>query len=238
MFLENKYAKWYFQIIENVKSQQRIKVKGDYFEKHHVIPKSLGGDNDPSNLVLLTFREHFLCHQLLCKITTGSFKRKMQHAVATMVRKSCDQHRDITSRHFEIAKRHRVLAQAGKRFTDEQRVAHSNIIKQSWVNDIERKKLLSERTSKANKGVPKSESVRAKISATLKGRKPSLERNKKISEVQKKTWILTKESGEEITIADLNAWCEENGYRSSSISNLKAKRIKYHKDIIAACMLP
>lgn len=238
MFIENKYAKWYFQIIESARNQSRTKAKGDYFEKHHVIPKSLGGSNASDNLVLLSFKEHFICHRLLCKMTSGFPKRKMQHAVATMVRKSCDQHRNITARHFEIAKRHRVEAQLGRRFTEEQKAAHSRIIKESWANADERKKRLSERTSKANKGIPKPSDVKAKISHTLKGRKPSVERNRKISEVQKKVWILTKQSGEKITIADLNAWCDENGYRSSSISNLKANRIKYHRDIIAAHMLP
>lgn len=238
MFEENKYARWYFQIVEKARNQCRIKAKGDYFEKHHIIPKSLGGSNAPDNLVLLTFKEHFICHRLLCKMTSGPSKRKMQHAVATMVRKSCDQHRNITARHFEIAKRHRVEAQRGRKFTEEQKAAHSRIIKESWTNADERKQVLSERTSRANKGKPKPQYVRAKISQTLKGRKPSLERNKKISEVQKKVWIVTKQSGEKITIADLNAWCDENGYRSSSISNLKANRIKYHKDIIAAHMLP
>ena len=179
MFIENKYARWYFQIVEKAHDQGRAKAKGDYFEKHHVVPKSLGGSNTPDNLVLLTFREHFICHRLLCKMTSGSSKRKMQHAVATMARKSCDQHRNITARHFEIAKRHRVEAQLGRRFTEEQKAAHSRIIKESWANADERKQILSERTSKANKGKPKPQGVRAKISQTLKGRKPSLERNKK-----------------------------------------------------------
>jgi hypothetical protein len=38
-FLENKYTKWYFSIISNAQSRE---VSG-YIEKHHIIPKSLGG---------------------------------------------------------------------------------------------------------------------------------------------------------------------------------------------------
>ena len=34
----------------------------------HVVPKCLGGSNDTSNLVSLTYREHFICHKLLCKM--------------------------------------------------------------------------------------------------------------------------------------------------------------------------
>ena len=36
-----------------------------YTEKHHIIPKCMGGTDDSSNLVVLTAREHFIAHQLL-----------------------------------------------------------------------------------------------------------------------------------------------------------------------------
>lgn len=37
-------------------------------EKHHIIPKCLGGSNKPYNLVKLTYREHTLAHVLLSHI--------------------------------------------------------------------------------------------------------------------------------------------------------------------------
>ncbi len=40
----------------------------DYTEKHHIIPRSLGGNDRSENLVLLTYREHKLAHRLLTKI--------------------------------------------------------------------------------------------------------------------------------------------------------------------------
>jgi len=39
-----------------------------YFEKHHIIPKCMGGSDSPDNIVALTAREHFVAHQLLVKI--------------------------------------------------------------------------------------------------------------------------------------------------------------------------
>ena len=41
-FANNKYTRWYYQIIENAKF--RVKTE-EYFEKHHIVPKSLGGSN-------------------------------------------------------------------------------------------------------------------------------------------------------------------------------------------------
>ena len=39
-----------------------------YVEKHHIIPKSEGGRDEPPNLVNLTAREHYIAHLLLAKI--------------------------------------------------------------------------------------------------------------------------------------------------------------------------
>lgn len=39
-----------------------------YVELHHIIPRSLGGNNNADNLVLLTAKEHYICHHLLYKI--------------------------------------------------------------------------------------------------------------------------------------------------------------------------
>lgn len=61
-------------IIEHAKSEEklgiRVKGNGKYYEQHHILPKSLFPlwAKDKRNLVLLTAREHFFCHQLLYKI--------------------------------------------------------------------------------------------------------------------------------------------------------------------------
>jgi hypothetical protein len=39
-----------------------------YFERHHVVPRCLGGADDANNLVELTPEEHYLAHQLLIKM--------------------------------------------------------------------------------------------------------------------------------------------------------------------------
>lgn len=40
----------------------------EYYERHHIIPKSIGGDNSKTNIVKLTSREHYIAHGLLVKI--------------------------------------------------------------------------------------------------------------------------------------------------------------------------
>lgn len=58
------YQRIYDEIIENRKQN----IPECYSERHHIIPKSLGGTNDKDNIVRLTAREHFICHLLLTKL--------------------------------------------------------------------------------------------------------------------------------------------------------------------------
>lgn len=59
------YNKIYNSIIEKAKNEKRKKGCDVYYENHHIIPKCLGGTNKSSNMVLLTGREHFICHWIL-----------------------------------------------------------------------------------------------------------------------------------------------------------------------------
>jgi hypothetical protein len=99
IFLPNKYTKWYFNIIENAKRQNRKKKMGVYYERHHIIPKSLGGSNQ-KNLIPLTSKEHYICHLLLTKMTFGNARHKMLHAFTMMCSMS-----SINCRLYETAKK-------------------------------------------------------------------------------------------------------------------------------------
>ncbi len=57
------YYKHYKLLVE--KAQTRTLNDSVYTEEHHIIPRSEGGSDDPSNLVKLTAREHFIAHWLL-----------------------------------------------------------------------------------------------------------------------------------------------------------------------------
>ena len=79
MYLQNKYTLWYYSIIQRAKT--RNLPPEIYVERHHIIPRSLGGNDDHNNIVTLTAREHFICHLLLTRMTTGSSRNKMISAV-------------------------------------------------------------------------------------------------------------------------------------------------------------
>ena len=48
--------------------KERARENGKYYERHHIIMKSMGGTDDELNLVYLTAKEHFLAHWLLWRI--------------------------------------------------------------------------------------------------------------------------------------------------------------------------
>lgn len=82
IFIANRYTRIYFSIIEN--ARLRVLPKDQYKETHHIIPRSMGGDDSSDNLVDLTAREHFICHKLLVRMTQGESKGKMAFALVLM----------------------------------------------------------------------------------------------------------------------------------------------------------
>lgn len=111
----DKYTRWYNQITDRA----RGRVIADYTESHHIIPESLGGPDTPDNLVDLTAREHFICHWLLVKMTTGEDHWKMVNALRMMKAEKPGQkryHTKITARVYEsLKKEYSVLQSERKR---------------------------------------------------------------------------------------------------------------------------
>lgn len=58
------YNKHYNALIDRSKNR----AIPDIFEKHHIIPRCLGGSNETDNIARLTPEEHYVAHQLLVKL--------------------------------------------------------------------------------------------------------------------------------------------------------------------------
>lgn len=98
------YAKIYSKIVESRLLEKRSRKDGKYYESHHIIPKSHGGSDRKENRILLTPREHFICHRLLCKIYPDCPKMKL--AIYFMSHNTSNSAKDvrISSRLFEKLK--------------------------------------------------------------------------------------------------------------------------------------
>jgi hypothetical protein len=89
---ESKYARWYEALM--TKAQNRT-IEG-YVEKHHIIPRSFGGNDSKKNLVKLTAREHYIAHALLWKMKfPGVYNSKMAFAFNTFINKMTTEIRGV-----------------------------------------------------------------------------------------------------------------------------------------------
>jgi hypothetical protein len=100
MFIENKYSSWYFAIVKHYQNDPPI----EQYEVHHIIPKSLGGNNDTSNLVKLPCKAHFICHHLLTKMTDGIANSKMTYAYSLFIHTSKNRGIKVTASQYAKVK--------------------------------------------------------------------------------------------------------------------------------------
>ena len=73
------YARIYAAFIDDRRAKQPQ--APDYFEKHHIKPRCLGGGDEPENIIRLTPEDHLFAHLLLAKMHGG----KLWFAVAAML---------------------------------------------------------------------------------------------------------------------------------------------------------
>lgn len=173
MFLDNKYTKYYRAIINRAASISRSK-KSEYFEAHHIVPRSLGGKNQKTNLVLLTGREHFLCHLLLTKMFPhhSNGHKRMLHAFMFLKGANSHQQRYVNSRLYENIKQDyaeiRSQATKGKALSAEHRRKISKALKGHKVSKTTRALISAKATVRKRK--PFSDEYKARHSATMKKR--------------------------------------------------------------------
>jgi|LakMenEpi03Aug12_release.lakeMendotaPanAssembly.Ray.scaffolds.fasta_scaffold248145_2 hypothetical protein len=173
----NKYQTWY----QNITNRARGCILDCYTEKHHVIPRSLGGTDDTGNLVDLTAREHFICHWLLVKMNSGEDRAKMVYALRMMRAEKIGQHRyktKITARVYENIKQEYAIIQSvkvtgkgngmwGKTHSEEarQRISEANTGRVQPLDEKEKQKA----AITGRKRKPFSDEWRANMSAAKQG---------------------------------------------------------------------
>lgn len=101
MFLQNKYTNFYYAIIKNSKQRDLPQ----YYEKHHIIPKCLNGNDSIDNIANLTAREHFICHLLLTKMVENNSGIKFALHMMTNVNGNQQRNYKINSRIYDYIKK-------------------------------------------------------------------------------------------------------------------------------------
>jgi len=169
--INNKYKKWHDNIITN--AQSRV-LKG-YKEIHHILPKSLGGSNDKSNLVELTAREHFLVHLLLCKFTVGIARQKMAYGFHAMTSfKNKGRYTNFNSKVFENIRKNLKMTDEHKQKISKAMKGNPKIVGKKLTEEHKEKVRLAKLGHQDNLGWKHTEEAKRKIGLKSKGNKASL----------------------------------------------------------------
>lgn len=206
-FIENKYKKWYFLLINRAFDRK----DGD--EQHHIIPRSLGGNSAKSNLVWLSYREHYIAHLLLTKFTKGEDRYKMLCAIQNFMERG---RQDKFSSRMYSGLRKEWIKLLSKRYTGK---GHPNYGK-TWSEETKKK------LSEVRKGKRKSEAHRAKIGKANLGHTVSEETRLKISDKQRSKQALVQyENGEPILISNISKFCRDNNLSYTSMKKVLSPKL-------------
>lgn len=96
----------YKKIHDAIIERARTRILTGYKERHHIVPRCMGGTNHADNLVYLTAREHFIIHKLLCEIYPSNHKLLHAHWLMANKRMSSNQSRiyHISNREYQRLK--------------------------------------------------------------------------------------------------------------------------------------
>lgn len=99
------YKKHYDLLI----ARGKARTLSGYVERHHIVPKCLGGQDCPENLVELTPEEHYVAHQLLVKIYPKNKKlvyaANMMCVNSSSLQRNNKQYSWIKRRHWSLCKK-------------------------------------------------------------------------------------------------------------------------------------
>lgn len=165
----------------------RARVLHGYSERHHIVPRCIGGSNKQTNIVILTAREHYVAHQLLAKMYPNSMPL---NSTVMLMAPRCGGNRAfewIRARHSEFQRERMrgVQLRLNKRHSDATKAKISSSKRNKLIrmtpSAIEARRKLA--LSKI--GVPRSATTRAKIAIALTGRTHSAETRAKLSALWK-----------------------------------------------------
>jgi len=113
------------------------------FESHHIVPRCLGGTNDPSNLVQLTPHEHRLIHALLVKMHPKN--RKLAWAANLMYSASCKHSVRVSGQHPNWLRKQVAIGMQSVWADPNQAEKMKQSMKNAWVGATARRETVATR---------------------------------------------------------------------------------------------
>jgi hypothetical protein len=154
-----------------------------YTERHHIVPRSLGGSNSASNISKLTAREHFIVHLLLVKITKGPELRKMCYALHKMMYGATKRFSHVYYKSLSFASKAYRGGLNNSPCSEKKRIANKANGIRIWKDPNTREKIIA--SMKKTAATP--ERKRAFVEAALKTSTPEVNA-KKSESAKKRRW--------------------------------------------------
>jgi len=159
----------YQAVYDRLMERARSRTLTGYSEKHHVLPRCLGGTDAPENIVVLTPEEHYVAHLVLVRIHPGH-KGLIWAAMAMTNGTGNQQRRNKAYGWLRRQFRERVVAaNVGRTHTDEARKRMSQT--RRGLKRKPHSEETKQRMRAAALGKVKSEAHRAAMSASKTGKK-------------------------------------------------------------------
>ncbi len=195
------YKKIYDDLMQSrlLMKEARISARktGEYFEAHHIVPASMGGDGKRtdyrhSNIVILTAREHYIAHALLFLIYRTREMITSFHLFCT-IKNGKNYNYKVSARMYEFLKQERSRIGV----SDETKIKMSVKLKGRTVSEETKEKLRKSHTgkklseihrlnmSKSRTGKTHSEETKEKLRKSHTGKKMSSEAKQKMSKFRK-----------------------------------------------------
>lgn len=164
----------YQKIYINLMDRARGRVSQGYVEKHHIVPRCLGGANFKENIVNLYPEEHYLAHLLLCKLNKGN--SKLLYAAMNMTSGSLINNGKRNNKVYGWLRKQYAKSISG----DNNPARH--------IPDLQKE------AAKKRVGQKRSEETKIRMSIAQKGRTFSEETKHKMSEVAKNRSPISEET--------------------------------------------
>lgn len=238
------YLSLYKKLTRKAKKEHNIrklaKKNGDYYEEHHIIPKSkLERQRKPKkiingswNLVLFTGKEHHMAHWFIYKACLQIYG---------------EHHRLTIDMLYTINMMSNFADIPNSKLYENMRKEHAKMMSERIITEEfrenSRNRMIGEKNPNYKKS-PSEETIAKSIATRLKNKIPAWNKGLKCPQLasgkdkfgsdnpSSKKYRLYFDDGRIIEIICLAEWCRKNGYRDSNIHAVLNGKAKYHKDII------
>ena len=196
----------YKEFIQNIlETRGRFACGEEYHERHHILPKCMGGGNEEENLIDLFAREHFIAHKLLVQENPGNKSLAYAYSMMAFPKNTNQERYELSPEEYEEARK--LLSNTPKSEEHKRKIGESN--KGKIVSEESRQKM---REAKHNI----SDETRNKMSEAAKvrfltpennpmfGKHHSKESKEKMSESRKGNYTGSKNP------MYGRPWCDEN----------------------------